>query len=268
MSLVIPLITTPASAALQATQLTAVSSTSLVETDLTITVQTAAGSQNVSRQAVERGTGIDNITAADLFKRVATVLDSTLLNQASTGVTNTAQTITYTSASPTAAEAYPYLFQAESKLEQTLLAQARVDTVVMHPRRWNWFCSSVGSTWPFLQETHFRVTVQNNAIQITNQYGSVYRGVLSNGLKVCVDNNVLTNGGLGTNQDEIYVTASEETHLWEAPGQPLLIRAEQPNAANLGILLVVYEYFAFTNKRYSSNPAKISGTGLIAPSGI
>lgn len=268
MSIVIPMLTTATSAALQATQLTAVSATSLAETDLTLTVQTAAGSQNVSRQAVERGTGIDTITTADLFKRVATVLDNTLLNQAATGVTNTAQTITYTSASPTAAEAYPYVFQAESKLEQTLLAQARVDTVVMHNRRWNWFCSSVGSTWPFLQDVNFPGSAQNNAIQMTNAYGSAYRGVLSNGLKVVVDANVLTNGGVGTNQDEIYVLASEECHLWEPPTRPVMIRAEQPNVANLGILLVVYEYFAFTHKRYTNNPAKIAGTGLVAPAGF
>ena len=268
MSIVIPLITTPSSAALQATQLTAVSATSVVETDLTLTVQTAAGSQNVSRQAVERGTGIDDMVVADLFKRTATVLDSTLLNQAATGVTNTAQTITYTDASPTPALFYPLIFQAESKLESTLLAQSRVDTVVMHNRRWNWLCAGVGSTWPFLQDTNFPGGAQNNAIQITNAYGSAYRGVLSNGLKVCVDANVLTNGGVGTNQDEVYVTASGETHLWEAPGSPVMIRAEQPNAANLGVLIVVYSYFAFTHKRYTNNPAKISGTGLIAPAGF
>jgi hypothetical protein len=268
MSLTIPLITTPASAALQATQLTAVSSTTLVETDLTLTVQTAAGSQNVSRQAVERGTGVDQVTTADLFKRVATVLDNTLLNQASTGVTNTAQTVTYTDASPTPALFYPNIFMAESKLEQTLLAQARVDTVVMHNRRWNWLCAGVGSTWPFLQNVDFPGTAQNNAIQVSNAYGSSYRGILSNGLKVCVDANVLTNGGVGTNQDEVYVLSSEESHLWEAPSQPMLIRVEQTNAANLGILLVVYEYFAFTHKRYSSNPAKISGTGLVGPAGF
>lgn len=268
MSLVVPLVTTATSAALQATQLTTVSTTSLQETDLTVSVLTAAGSQNISRQAVERGTGVDNITAQDLFKRVATVIDSTMINQASTGMTSTAQSITYTSGAPTAAEMYPYIFQAESKLEQTLLAQARVDTVVMHGRRWNWLCSSVGSTWPFLQDVNFPGGAQNNAIQVTNQYGSAYRGVLSNGLKVCVDNNVPTTLGLGSNQDEVYVTASEECHLWEAPGQPLLIRAEQTNAANLGILLVVYEYFAYTHKRFSSNPAKLSGTGLVAPTGF
>lgn len=141
MSLVVPKITTASSAGLQATQLTAVSATSVVETDLSLTVQTAAGQQNISRQAVERGTGIDDMVAGDLFKRVATLVDSTILNAASTGLTNTAQVTTYTSGAPTGVEAYPFIFQASSKLEQALLTQAPVNTVVMHPRRWNWFAS-------------------------------------------------------------------------------------------------------------------------------
>src|SRR5207244_304219 len=103
---------------------------------------------------------------------------------------------------------------------------------------------------------------------VTNEYGPSYRGVLSNGLKVCVDNNTITNDGVGTNQDQIYVLASEEVHLWEDPNAPILIRAEQPNAANLGILLVAYSYFAYTVQRYANNPSVIKGTGLVAPAGF
>jgi hypothetical protein len=45
----------------------------------------------------------------------------------------------------------------------------------------------------------------------------------------------------------------------------MLIRAEQPAAASLGVLFVVYGYFAYTHARYS-HAQKIAGTGLIAPS--
>src|ERR1019366_5918346 len=100
---------------------------------------------------------------------------------------------------------WPYLFQAESKLEQTLLDQSRVTHVVVHPRRWNWMCSAVGSTWPFVGALNDGVGVQQGAVSVTNQYGSAVRGVLSNGLKVIVDANVPTNLGTGTNQDEVYV---------------------------------------------------------------
>jgi hypothetical protein len=268
MSLIVPKISTASSAALQATQLTGVSATSVVETDLTLTVQTAAGQQNISRQAVERGTGIDDMVAADLFKRVATVIDSTMLNQAATGITNVAQVVTYTDAAPTGTAMYPYIFQASSKLEQALLTQAPVNAVVMHPRRWNWLASQVSTSWPLMGAMNAPVPPQMTMVQVTQEYGPSVRGVLTNGLRVCVDANVLTNGGVGTNQDEIYVCAMDEIHLWEAPNAPVLIRAEQPNVANLGILLVAYSYFAFSAQRYSNNPSAIKGTGLVAPSGF
>ena len=266
MTLNLSRITTPTSAALQAAQLSAVSTTSIAETDLAINVQTVAGSQNVSRQAIERGTGIEDVTAGDLFKRVATAVDAALLTQASTGIQASAQGVTYTSASPTGPEFYPYVFQAQSKLEQALLAQARVDYVVMHPRRFNWLASQVGSTFPFLGQAGSGIPAQTYAMQVTNEYGADVRAVLANGLKVIVDANVPTNTG-GT-QDEVYVLASQEVHIWEDQSQPLLIRAEQPNAANLGILLVAYQYMAYTVGRYANNPSKITGTGLAAPAGF
>jgi hypothetical protein len=268
MTLNLSKITTATSAGLQATQLTAVSGTSLAETDLSINVQTVAGFQNVSRQAIERGTGIEDVTAGDLFKRVATVLDSTMLNQASTGVTNAAQVTTYTSASPTAAEFWPFIYQAESKLEQALLSQARVNYVAMHPRRFNWLASQVGTSFPFMGQLNSGVPPQQGMMQVTNAYGENVRAVLANGLQVVVDANILTNGGVGTNQDEVYVYASDEVHLWEDPSHPVLIRAEQPNATSLGVLLVAYQYVAYSVQRYANNPGKISGTGLVAPSGF
>jgi hypothetical protein len=177
MTLNLSKITTASSAALQATQLTAVSATSIGETDLSINVQTVAGSQNVSRQAIERGTGIEDVTAGDLFKRVATTLDSTLINQASTGISAAAQATTYTSASPTAAEFWPYIYQAQSKLEQALLAQARVNYVAMHPRRFNWLASQVGTSWPFMGQLNSGVPAQQGMMQVTNAYGENVRAV-------------------------------------------------------------------------------------------
>jgi HK97 family phage major capsid protein len=268
MTLNLSKITTATSAGLQATQLTAVSGTSLAETDLSINVQTVAGFQNVSRQAIERGTGIEDVTAGDLFKRVATVLDSTLINQATTGISAAAQSTTYTSASPTGPEFWPFMYQAESKLEQALLSQARVNYVCMHPRRFNWLASQVGTSWPFMGSLNSGVPPQQSMMQVTNQYGVNVRAVLANGLQVVVDANVPTNLGVGTNQDEVYVLASDEVHLWESPNAPFLIRAEQPNAASLGVLLVAYQYVAYTVQRYANNPGKISGTGLVAPTGF
>jgi HK97 family phage major capsid protein len=267
MAIDISRITTASSAALQANELDAVSATSMDDTLLTIPVQTIAGQQKVSRQAIERGTGIEDVTTQDLLARVASALDNTIINQATTGISASAQAITYTSASPTAAEFWPYIFQAHSKLEAALLAMAPVNAVVCHPRRWNWLASQVDSKWPFLGAAASGVDPQQGALQLTSAYGPAVRGVLSNGDKVIVDANVPTNLGVGSNQDEVYVVALGEIHLWEA-GQPIMIRAEQVAAPNLGILLVCYEYAAFTCQRYASNPSKIVGSGLVGPTGF
>jgi hypothetical protein len=45
----------------------------------------------------------------------------------------------------------------------------------------------------------------------------------------------------------------------------VFIRAEQPAAASLGVLLVLYGYFAYTFRRYTSAMQKIGGTGLVTP---
>jgi hypothetical protein len=202
----------------------------------------------------------------DLFDRHATTLDATIITQATTGIQATAQNTTYTSASPTGAEFWPYIFQAHSKLETALLSRAPVDLVVMHPRRWNWLTSQVGSSWPFLGAQGSGVDPQQFAVAATNEYGPSVRGVLSNGDRVCVDANVpVTTGGT---QDECYVCASRELHVWLDGNAPYQIRAEQPAAPNLGVLIVVYSYFAYTTSRYVNNPGKITGTGLAAPAGF
>ena len=51
--------------------------------------------------------------------------------------------------------------------------------------------------------------------------------------------------------------------LWEDPNMPVYIRAEQPSAATLQILNVIYSYSAFTAGRQPKAVSAISGTGMI-----
>src|SRR5262249_42957791 len=124
MSFVVPTITTATSAAVQATQLTAVSATSMAEIDLTISVQTAAGQQNVSRQAAERSR-VDEFVMSDLMARVATALDSQIINQATVGLSAVAASSlgAFPSTSPTGALLYPKILAAANGVETTLLGQ-------------------------------------------------------------------------------------------------------------------------------------------------
>jgi hypothetical protein len=256
-------ITTATSVALQASENSNVSETDIDDTLLSIPVQTAAGRQTMSRQSIERGAGTESIVLDDLFRRYATTLDSTLINQATTGLSAVATAVTYTDASPTTAELYPKVIEGLAGVEAALLDQASGDNIaVMHSRRWYWMQNAMGSSYPMI--TQPGVVAQTLGANYATRYGSGVRGILPNGTPVIVDNNIATNLGAGTDEDEIYLGDRNEHHLWEDPNAPMFIRAEQPKVESLGVVLVVYGYFAYTHSRYP-HARKISGTGLVTP---
>lgn len=256
-------ITTATSVALQASENAGVSETNIDDTLLTENVQTAAGQQTLSRQAIERGTGVEEIVMGDLYRRYATTLDSTLINQATTGLAAVSTANTYTDASPTAAELWPKLHGAAAGVEAALLGFAVPSHVLMHSRRWYWLQSQVGTSWPFMSQPG--IPTQAGGTNEAVPYGQGTRGILPNGMNAVVDNNISTAGGTGTNEDAIYVVPKDECHLWEDPQAPVFIRAEQPAAASLGVLLVLYGYFAYSFRRYPNAIQNISGTGLQTP---
>ncbi|MDX3582999.1 hypothetical protein [Streptomyces europaeiscabiei] len=264
MSIEISRITTSSSADLQATQNANVAETNMDDTLLSVPVQTAAGQQTISRQAIDRGSGIEDVAFQDLFNRVATRLDTTLLNQATTGLAAVAQANAYTDGTPTGAELYPKILGAAAGVEANLLAMGAPTHAVMHSRRWYWLSSQMSNTWPMINSVNIPVQA-SGTLDPNSSYASGPRGVLPNGMQVVVDNNIATNLGTGTNEDELYVVPASECHLWEDPNAPLFIRAEQAAAASLGVLLVAYAYFGYTFGRYANGMQKVGGTGLVTP---
>lgn len=263
MTVEISRVTTGTSADIQANQHDAVSETDIDDTTLSIPVRTAAGQQTVSRQALERGTGVEEVILDDLFRAYASRIDTTLLNVATVGLSAVATAVAYTDASPTTAELYPKVIEGLAGVEAALLDQASGDNIaVMHSRRWYWMQNAMGSSYPLI--TQPGIVAQTLGANYAERYGAGVRGILPNGTPVIVDNNIATNLGAGTNEDEIYLVDRRECHLWEDPSAPVYIRAEQPKAATLGVLMVVYGYFAFTFQR-QPHARKIGGTGLVTP---
>lgn len=263
MSLNISRITTGSATAVQASENAGVQETDMDDTLLTVNVRTYAGSQDVSRQAIERGSGVDSIVIDDLTRDYWTKVDAAILNSDGTGGTHlgirnvaSISASTYTDASPTAAELYPKL--ADLIQQAQAAAFLGLTHFVMHPRRWWWLASQVGSTFPFL-------TVPSAGVQQAGNIGGTdYMGTNRNimGIPVVIDGNMLTNLGAGTEDVIIGVTAPE-LHFWDDGVQ--FIRAEQPLAQNLAVRFVLYGYSAFTAGRYPGAQGVISGTGLIAP---
>jgi hypothetical protein len=255
-------ITTASGVGLQTAEHANVTNTDMDDTLLTVAVQTAAGQQTVSRQALERGTGVEEIVVEDLFRSLSTRIDTTLINQATTGLTNVAMSTAFADASPTGPELYPKILAAQAGVEAALLGTAAADLVVMHSRRWAWLQSQMTTSWPMISQPNIGASVAG--VNFAQKYGSGFRGMLPNGAAVVVDNNIGTTLGGGT-EDEIFVVSSNECHLWEAADQPTFIRAEQPAAATLGVVLVLYSYLAYTFQRFANGAGKISGTGLATP---
>jgi hypothetical protein len=256
-------ITTSSSVDTQSAENAAVAEQDMDDTLLSPAVKTAAGQQTLSRQSIERGAGVEAVVLDDLFRRYHTNLDNKLLNEATTGMTNVATAVAYTDGTPTAAEAYPKIIEGLAGVEAALLDMASGDNIaVMHSRRWYWLQNAMGSTWPLI--TQPGTIAQTLGANYAEAYGRGVRGLLPNGTPVIVDNNIATNLGAGTNEDEIYLADRQECHLWEDPDAPMYIRAEQAKAANLGVLMVVYGYYAYTFTRYA-HARKVGGTGLVTP---
>ena len=257
LTLSISKVTTGSAVAAQ-TEGAAVQETKMDDTKLDISVNTYAGQQNVSRQALERGTGIDSLVMADLVSAYHTTLDAAVVNEVKVGNGNS---VTYTDASPSVAELYPKILDAIQKIQTSFFAGPNV--VVMHPRRLAFILAAVDTTnRPLaLPQSHNPMnTVATGAGSVV--YGN--SGYTIAGLPVVTDANVPTD--LNGDQDAIYIGSTQELHLWEqGSGEPMMLRFEQPKAAELDVTMIVYGYSAFTVRRYPKAWAEIIGTGLAAP---
>jgi len=250
---------TTGSAVAEQTEGDAVQETDIDDTKLDVSVKTVAGQQNVSRQALERGTNIDSLVFADLVSAYHTKVDA-LLNVellASAG-----QSIAYTDASPTVAELYPKLLGLVSQVQTTFFAGP--NAIVMHPRRLAFILAAVDSTGrplavpaPFAQNP---IAAGDGGVVYGNS------GYTIAGFPVITDANISVIEGAGTNQDTIFVGSLQELLLFEqGGGEPMFLRFEQPKSSELEVKMVVYGYVAMTANRYPNAWGRVTGTGLITP---
>ena len=269
MTINISRVTTGASAAVQAAENDAVSETDIDDTLLTVDVRTIAGQQDISRQALDRGTGIDSLIMADLSGAIATTLDDGMINGAGTsgtllGLKNITgiNAVTYTDASPTVAELYPKLLDAIQKINSNRYAGP--DLIVMHPRRAAWMAAAVdGQSRPLVLP---QANVPSNAMGTGPVAGYGSTGLQVAGIPIVTDANIQTDAGSGNNEDNIFVVRRADMLLFESPGAPSMVRMDQTLGGNLTVKMVAWQYACFIGGRYPAAISMISGTGLVAPS--
>jgi HK97 family phage major capsid protein len=268
MTINISRVTTGSSAAAQASENAAVSETDIDDTLLTADVRTIAAGQQVSRQAVERGTGIDSLIAADMMGAVATVLEDQVLNGSGSsgnmlGLSNISgiNSVTYTDGSPTAAECYSKIVDGIQQINSNRFAGA--DLIVMHPRRLAWFQSETDSSGrPLVVPTQ---NVPQNALGTGPVAGYGVTGASIAGLPVVTSGKISTAAGSGGNEDVIFIVRRGDMLLFEDAGQPAMVRMDQTAGLNLTVTLVAYQYACFIGGRYPASVSMVSGTGLVSP---
>tara|TARA_R100001463_G_scaffold53485_1_gene104507 strand:+ start:3045 stop:4376 length:1332 start_codon:yes stop_codon:yes gene_type:complete len=261
-------ITTGSAAAEQASENAAVTETNMDDTLLTVNVDTIAGQQDVSKQALERGGqpgfNLEDIIFQDLASAYFTKLDNLLINGSGSsgqpkGISQVSgiNTVTYTDASPTVGELYPKLADALQKINSERFAPATA--IIMHPRRWGFLTAGVDSSNRPLIVPNGNAPTNAVGIGDVNKYGAVGQIL---GVPVITDANIRTDLGAGT-EDAIYVVRAEDHILFEQ--DVFTAKFEETNAGSLTTKLVVYGYVAFASGRYPKGISAISGTGLAAP---
>lgn len=248
------------------TQGSAASNTDMTTSSVSATVRTAAGQQVIAMQLLDQSPiNFDEVIFQDLMSYHAAYIDSQVLNGAGspsiTGILGTASinSTTYTDASPTVAECYPKLADAIQKIHTNRYLPPQA--WVMHPVRWAWFLAALDSTNRPLVVPNVQGP-QNAFAGFENVRSEGAVGALM-GLPVYTDANVPTTLGGGT-EDAIIAARFDDLYLYEGALRTRVLF--ETDANTLQVRFQLWNYFAFLASRYPKSIAKITGTGLAAPS--
>ena len=262
MNMVIPRGATSTGVAAQTTEGTAVTNQTFTESDLTVPVRTFAGQQVVSRQSIDRGTGIGQILLADLYQQYATKVNVSAISGDGTagghfGILNTTSVQTAAWTGTTGASLVAAIHNALGKINTSRFAAG--DLIVMHPRRWAWLCAqSDSSLRPLVAIEGYN---SFNAAGAGYAAGYGYVGSIA-GVKVVTDAGVPIVLGASTDEDRIVVTRASDVLFMEDGGAPVGLTLNEVAAASLNVTMVTYGYSAFTAGRYPVATCNLQGTGF------
>lgn len=269
MTLTIPRGTTKTVVAAQSDQNSAVTEVDFDETDLVVNVRTYAGAQDVSRQSIERGRGVDTIIYRDLAEDYARSLDADVINGAGTngthpGILGTSSINSVTTGTATAASVIAKIGKALSDVNGTRFMPA--DVIIMHPRRWGWLTVQSDSNGrPYVLPSGNN---PQNAWGVGEPAAYGFVGEIF-GVPVYTDANIPTTVSTstitGATEDNIIVAKRSDLLLFEESVAPRQFRFDETTAGSLTVKLLVSGYSAFTAGWYPKGVAVISGSGMTTP---
>lgn len=270
-SINLPRITTGPASAIQTADNAAVNETDMVTATVTAPVRTIAGQQDLAIQLIEQsplGGGMDGLIYGQLGADYQRALGVQIWNGSGaagqvTGILVQASTnsVAYTDGTPTVAELYLPLAQAASQVHTNSFVSA--NAIVMTPRRWNWMMSAL--------DANSRPLVVPNAngpyMAIGQQDVSASAGPVGSvlGLPVYLDATGPLLLGAGT-EDAILIAKWSDAVLMEGSVNTRVL--PDVGSGTLTVRFQLYRYVAFTAGRRPQSFSKVTGTGLIAPSGF
>lgn len=259
-----PTVTGPASVATQADG-GAVSSTDLTTGSYSVGVKTVAGQQDLSQQLLDRSVpGIDVVIYEELTGRYAIALDQQVLAGSGSGANAQGlQTLASVNSDTFAGTTVQAYYSKIAGLVQQIWANRLMppSAVIMHPRRWAWILAAsdtqnrplVVPTGPAFNQPAILKDVAPQGV-----VGTIL------GLPVLTDPNITTTNGAGTNEDITYVLRLED--LWLMEDNPIRTRIlYEVLSGTLQVRIQLYNYFAVALGRYPKSVARLTGSGLVAP---
>jgi HK97 family phage major capsid protein len=253
----------------QVTENGPVASRDLFTDMVTAPLVTVAGKQVISRQALERGQMIDSLIYQDLVSAYYQELNRQVIDGRGTdgehlGILHVANTIEveFNNADPDSGDFYRVFADAIQRINTERLMPATA--AVVAPRRWGWLTSQTDEVGRPLVVPRAQGPMNAQGVGQSAALGLV--GEMQ-GLAIFSDPSVPTDDGLATPTDEdpVAVVRAEDLLLFEeGDGSPRQLRLETC-ADPLSVGLVAYGYSAFIAGRTPKSIAKITGTGLSAP---
>jgi HK97 family phage major capsid protein len=266
----IPRANTGTVVASQTGQNVSVTSQDMVNADIVANVNTIAGQQDVSRQALDRGRNTDEEVMGDLAAAYAEELERQLFHGSGaagqhlgifseTGVTSV--TIIGSQSSPITQ--MRLVGQALSEIATN--RRQPPDVIVMHPRRWAYWAQATDS------QNRPLLPPQGGPGQTVNAFGGgniSVNGIVGSlfGLPVISDATIstaITAGSGGT--DVIFVTRASDIRLYEESPLPTRVRFEETLAGQLTVKIVAWGYSAYSSGRYPAASKLLTGSGMVAP---
>jgi HK97 family phage major capsid protein len=238
---------------------------SVSETDATTSTVTAnvrlfAGQQDISVALFER-TNMDAIILADLVSAYDSALETAVVNGTSGANSHVGLlqvsgigSVTYTDASPTAAETIGPVFDAVSKIEQDTSGRYTATHIAMTPRRAAFLAGSVSTSSSLFQ-------VGTYPMSLGEQGGGTL--LTFAGIPVVTTTGIPTNLGAGTNQDRIIAYSADTLRFMEGPLRTRVLT--EVLSGNLTVRIQAYAFSAFASERMPASIAVVSGTGLTTP---